>query len=413
MSAAKWLRSRFLAALAAAVLAAQVAPAQTFTVLHDFTGGSDGYGPGDLTLVGTSNLFGGAGTTAVFRLRKTGSSWLFNPIFEFNGTDGLGLAGLTAGPGGALYGAAGSGGLPECFDGSGCGLIFSMRPPSSICNAFSCPWTESVLYQFDPYGHPDDGYGPGRVTFDGSGNVLGTTGFGGVFDGGTIFELTHGQGGWTESILHSFGQQGDGIVPLGFILDRAGNIIGTTQFGGNNGCLGSGCGVVYQLTHTGSGWSETILHAFSYATDGGQPGGGLISDAAGNLYGVATYGGPNNGGTVYELTPSGGGYTFQVVYAFPGNPGPGPVDLPAMDSSGNLYGSNESDGTYSRGSIYKLTHTGGSWVYSDLHDFNGIEGNLPLSGPTLDPSGNLYGTTLYGGTGSCSGGCGVLWQIAP
>ena len=200
-------------------------------------------------------------------------------------------------------------------------------------------------------------------------------------------------------MLYSFGsQQGDGYTPFGnLILDEAGNLIGTTQNGGNGQCVGSGCGVVYRLTHSSSGWTETILHTFSYATDGSQPAGGLISDAAGNLYGVTTYGGPNNGGTVYELVPSGGGYTFQVVYAFTGNPdSEGPMGPLAMDSSGNLYGANFSDGAYSWGSIYKLTHTNGGWTYSDLHDFNGTEGALPEDGPTLDSSGNLYGTTLYG-----------------
>lgn len=186
MSVATLLRNRIVMLAAAVFLTVQFSSAQTYTVLHDFTGGSDGYWPYDgLTVVGTGNLFGGAGPTAVFRLRQTGSSWVFNPILEFNGTDGLELAGrLVSGPGGALYGAAGSGGLPECFDGGGCGLIFSLRPQGSICNAVSCPWSESVLYQFDPYGHPADGYGPGgSLTFDSSGNIFGVTGLGGGFNG--------------------------------------------------------------------------------------------------------------------------------------------------------------------------------------------------------------------------------------
>jgi uncharacterized repeat protein (TIGR03803 family) len=412
-----WDRIAMLAA--ALLLAVQFSSAQTFTVLHDFTGGSDGSGPqAGLTLLDTSNLFGSAGDYTLFRMQQRGPSWIFNPIFEFDGTDGqIPLGRLSFGPGGALYGAAGTGGLPECIDGGGCGLIFSMRPPSSICDAVSCPWTESVVYQFDPDHHPDDGYAPiGSLTFDTSGDIFGATELGGAFNGGTLFELTRTQNGWVEAVLYSFGgQQGDGHIPFGnVILNPAGNLIGTTENGGNNDCLGSGCGVVYQLAHSTSGWTETILHTFSYATDGSQPEGGVITDAAGNLYGETTYGGPNNGGTVYELTPSGSGYSFQVLYAFAGNPFyGGPSGLLAMDSSGNLYGAYGSQGAYGSGSIYKLTRTDGGWVYSDLHDSNGTDGDGPEDGPTLDSSRNLYGTTLYGGTGSCHGGCGVVWEITP
>jgi len=404
----------------ATLLAIPFAQAQTYTILHNFTGGSDGSRPvNGLTLIGTGNLFGGAGNDAIFRMRQTGSSWVFSPIFQFNGTDGVQLAGrLISGPGGALYGAASSGGLglQECFDGGGCGLIFSLRPPSTICNAVSCPWTETVMYEFNP-GHPaNDGYGPaGSLKFDASGNIYGATGLGGYYGAGTIFELTRTQNGWSESVLYSFAQQqGDGGGPFGnLILNSAGDIIGTTSMGGLNDCLGSGCGVVFRLTHSGSGWTETIVHTFVYATDGSQPAGGLISDSAGNLYGATIYGGPNNGGTVYELSPSGGGYIYQVLYAFTGNPYyAGPEGLLALDSNGNLYGAG-GGGAYQHGMVYKLTRTSNRWVYTDLHDFTGSDGGVPLDGPTLDPSGNLYGTTFYGGSGSCSGGCGVVYEIAP
>jgi uncharacterized repeat protein (TIGR03803 family) len=393
--------------------------AQTYTVLHSFTDGADGSRPtAGVTLQGTSNLFGGAGRVALYRARQMGTGWTLTPIFDFNDTDGLYPSGrVTFGPGGALYGAASSGGLPECTDGGGCGVIFSMRPPSSFCRSVSCPWTETILYQFDPQ-HRADGFGPGGgLVFDAAGNMYGAAGLGGLFGGGTVFELSPSQGGWSETILHHFGQQqSDGMVPLGhLIIDAAGSlIIGTTQEGGTNGgCFDGGCGVVYELTRTGSGWTETILHTFSRATDGGTPGGGLISDAAGNLFGTTQEGGPNNGGTVYELTPSNGGYTFQVVYALTGITGTiGATGLLAIDSTGNLYGV-AGPGAFSHGMVFKLTPGSGSWTLADLHDFDGTNGGVPLDGPTLDSSGNLYGTTFYGGTGSCSGGCGVLWQLTP
>lgn len=413
-----WAALTALSAFTLPVLTAPPAEAQTYTVLHNFTDGSDGSNPTDgVTLQGTSNLFGGAGRAALYRARQMGTGWTLFPIFDFNDTNGLFPAGrVTFGPGGALYGAAGSGGLPECTDGAGCGLIYSMRPPSSVCRSVSCPWTETILYEFDPQ-HGVDGYYPtGGLVFDAAGNVYGTTGFGGFFGGGTAFELSPSQGGWTENILHHFGQQqSDGDTPNGhLIFDTAGALIGTTETGGTNGgCFSGNCGVVFKLTHSGSGWTETIVHTFNRASDGGSPANGLISDAAGNLFGVTGEGGANGGGTVYELTPSNGGYTFQVLYAFAGIAGSvGLEGLLAIDSAGNLYGAG-GQGPSGHGLVFKLTPANGGWTFTDLHDFTGNDGNLPFDGPTLDGSGNLYGTTYYGGTGPCSGGCGVLYQITP
>jgi len=393
--------------------------AQTYTVLHNFTGGADGSNPqGGVTLQGTSNLFGGAGRTALYRVRQVGAGWTFTPIFEFNDTDGLFPSGrVTFGPDGALYGATGSGGLPECTDGAGCGVIYSMRPPSSFCRSISCPWTETILYQFDPLHRVDGVYPNGSLVFDSAGNLYGATGLGGMFGEGTVFELSPSQDGWTETILYNFGeQQSNGFVPLGHLIvdATASTIIGTTQIGGTGtGCFDGNCGVVFELTRNGSSWTDTILHNFNPATDGGEPSGGLISDAAGNLFGVTGEGGPNNGGTVYELSPSGEGYTFQVLYAFTGMAGfVGPVGILAMDSAGNLYGAS-GQGPSGHGFVFKLTPSGGRWTFTDLHDFTGADGNLPFDGPTLDASGNLYGTTYYGGTGSCSGGCGVIYQMTP
>src|SRR5579862_8835887 len=320
------------------MLAMQAAQAQTYTVLHNFTGGVDGSTPtAGLALLGTSNLFGGAGPRAVFRLRQTGNGWVFTPIYEFNGTDGKYLAGrLSVGRDGALYGATSSGGLPQCTGNEGCGLILSLRPPASICASFSCPWTESVLYEFDPASR-NDGYRPtGGLTFDASGNIYGTTQLGGMFGAGTVFQLTPSQGGWTETVLYNFGQSpADGGSPNGnLIIDRAGNIVGTTAEGGDPDCR---CGTIFQLTHNASGWVETILHTFTLQPDGASPSGGLVSDAAGNLYGGTPLGGSNGlGGTVYQLMPSNrGGYTFQVLYTFPTTADfTGPVGILAVDGNG-------------------------------------------------------------------------------
>lgn len=393
--------------------------AQTYRVLHNFTEGTDGYYPeGGLTLNGTGNLFGGA-SDSVFRVKQTGTSWIFSPIFDFNDPNGNNLAGrVTFGPSGALYGATYFGGIPNCIDGSGCGVIFSMRPTGSICRSVSCRWSQTVIYQFDPQNRLANGFGPnGGLVFDSSGNIYGTTYNGGLGNAGVVFMLTRSQGGWTLSPLYNFHESTDGGNPNGnLVIDRSGNIIGTTQIGGNNNCPGPGCGVVFELTHTSSGWVESTLHSFTGA-DGARPYGGLISDAAGNLYGTTLTGGANGGGTVYELTPSNGGYSFQVLYSSPGTSGQfGPMGILGLDSTGNLYGVTNDEGAFGLGNVFKLTHSGSQWIYSDLHDFTGgSDGAAPYDGPVVDPSGNLYGTTLEGGTGSdsCPGGCGVIWEIAP
>jgi uncharacterized repeat protein (TIGR03803 family) len=406
--------------LGAALYPANLAHAQTYTVLHNFTGGADGYYPeAGLTLQGTANLFGGGGSNTAFRLRRGGTGWVFNPIFEFTDNEGGPLSGrVTFGPGGALYGSSSFGGQPGCADGAGCGFIFSMRPPSTFCRTVSCPWTESVLYEFNPQGRRGDGQAPlGGLIFDASGNMYGTTYSAGLFGGGTVFELTPSQGGWSEIVLYSFPGGAAGANPNGnLILDSSGNLIGTTETGGTNNCLGPQCGVVFELTHTSSGWVETVLHNFNYSSDGGYPFGGLISDAAGNLYGTTMIGGPNVGGTVYELTPSNGSYTFRLLHSFTGEAGQfGPIGILALDSGGNLYGATNQEGAFNSGNVFKLTFSGGNWVYSDLHDFGGgADGTAPYDGPAVDAGGNLYGTALEGGTGTaCPGGCGVVWEIAP
>lgn len=396
------------------LFARQPAQAQTYTVLHTFTGVLDGSSPtAGLTLLGTGNLFGGAGPSAVFRLRPAGQGWVFSPIFEFDGRDGEYLAGrLSVGPDGVLYGATAGGGLPQCPGDGGCGVIFSIRPIASICASVACPWNETVLYQFDPVSR-NEGYHPtGGLIFDASGNIYGTTAAGGMFDAGTVFQLTPSQGGWTETVLHNFGQsQSDGMLPNGnLVIDHAGNIIGTTVSGGDPNCR---CGTIFQLTYNGSGWAETILHSFTFEPDGAYPAGGLISDAAGNLYGGTPVGGASEGGAVYQLMPSNGGYTFQVLYSFLSDEDfEGPMGIPAIDSNGNVYATTWSQGAGEQGNVFKLTPVNGAWIYTDLYDFeiwdpsNGLN---PPDGPTLDPNGNLYGTTHSGG--SWNGG--VIWQLVP
>ena len=390
---------------------AYVAPAaaQQYTVIHNFTGQE--YPNFGVTLNAADNLYGNAGYQTVYRMRKMGANWVFSEIYWFNGLDGGQPAGrITLGADGTVYGASQLGGITDCGnqgDYYGCGSIFHLKPSIVACKTSSCLWTETPIYQFDPVNHPGDGNSPqGGLIFDSAGNIYGTTQAGGLNNSGTVFIISPSQAGWTETVIHSFDFFSDGGDPNGnLVLDSNGNLIGTTESGARPGCEGQGCGVVFELTPTPSGWVETILHEF-FPGPGYFATGGLITDAAGNLYGTTAQGGPNGGGMVYELSPSNGTYTFQVLYNFTGNPEQvGPVGLLAMDSSGNLYGATEYQGAFGLGNVFKLTHNSGQWTYSDLHDFNG-NGAYPKDGPAVDANGNLYGTAY-------EGGAGVVWEITP
>ncbi|MFZ0793991.1 MAG: choice-of-anchor tandem repeat GloVer-containing protein, partial [Candidatus Korobacteraceae bacterium] len=144
---------------------------------------------------------------------------------------------------------------------------------------------------------------------------------------------------------------------------------------------------------------------------------GLIFDEAGNLYGAASSGGPGSGGTVFELSPSDGGWNFNLLYGLPGNrDNPGPEGTLLMDSAGNLYGTTLKQGAHELGNVFKLTPSDGAWNYTSLYDFaGGTDGAYPTGVLVMDTRGNLYGTTSEGGnvTQDCQYGCGVVFEIAP
>ena len=203
----------------------------------------------------------------------------------------------------------------------------------------------------------------------------------------------------------------DGDYPIsGLVFDQAGNLYGTTEYGGAS----CDCGTVFQLTPSGSGWTETVLYSFTYGDDGAFPYGGLIFDNAGNLYGTTEFGLSGNG-TVFQLTPSGGQWTYTLLYSLmSGQSGlAGPLGTLAIDAGGNLYGTAFEGGggcEYGCGTVFKLAPSAGGWAYSLLHEFaGGSDGALPYDGVILDRNGNLYGTASSGGTR----GQGVIFQITP
>lgn len=386
------------AALASAMIAAPL-QAQTFLDLHSFTGFGDGSVPeAGVTLDRAGNFYGTTFQGTVFKMSHAGSGWILSTLHTFGGSgDGANPASrVVFGPDGTLYGTTSAGGANRS------GTVYNLRPPASVCRSTSCQWTETILHNFTG----SDGAGPqlGDLVFDAAGNIYGTTSSGGAFGQGVVFKLTPSGGSWTESVLYSFAGGNDGAVPYsGVILDAAGNLYGTTTMGGANSM-----GTVYELTRSQSGWSETILYAFGGSDQSFSPYGGLIFDRQGNLFGSAS-GGPNGGGTVYELVPANGGWTYNLAYGFSGYAGP--RDSPTMDASGNIFITDLSTGVpYQAGSVYKLTPGSGGWTLTDLYDFIGAsDGANPFGIVVLDAAGNVYGTTTLGGTHNL----GVVFEITP
>jgi uncharacterized repeat protein (TIGR03803 family) len=268
-----------------------------------------------------------------------------------------------------------------------------------------------VLHDFNNDG-TDGTYPVAGLIFDGAGNLYGTTAFGGTYDLGTVFELTPAVGGgWAEKVLHSFGGSGsDGIEPQSSLLiDGAGNLYGTCGGGTYHK------GMVFELTPSAGGnWTENVLHEFT-GTDGAGPLASLIFDAAGNLYSTTAAGGTYNKGTVFELTPAAGGiWTEQVLYSFGnGTDGVNPYAGLIFDAVGNLYGTTYLGGTYNQGTVFELTPAaGGGWAEQVLHNFNfdSSDGRGPDSGLVLY-AGNLYGTTGSGGVYNNPGG--TAFELMP
>ena len=219
----------------------------------------------------------------------------------------------------------------------------------------------------------------------------------------------------TFKVLHTFrGRAQGGEAYAGLIRDAKGNLYGTTYLGGSK-CY-EGCGVVFKVGTTGK---ETVLYNFGLGRDGGGPYGTLVSDAAGNLYGTAEYGGRGS----HKVCALGCGVVFKwdketgketVLYSFKGTDGDGAYPDAGLvwDANGNLYGTTSEGGAYGGGTVFKLDQSGKETV---LYSFGAAQGdgNLPLAGLVLDANGNLYGTTSEGGIGGCNygGGCGTVFKV--
>ena len=360
-------------------------------------------------------------------------------LYSFtNGADGANpTAGLVLDASGNLYGTTVYGGSTTCT--SGCGTVFRLSPRG----------TDIVLYSF--LGGPVGAAPYGGLIRDAKGNLYGTTYAGGFFVG-IVYEIE----GRKESILHTFlgSMRNDGSVPFAsLIMDAEGNLYGTSFSGGTKCTASGGCGTVFRVTPSGSesllysfaggtdgsfpfcslawgvnhslygttvyggandlgtvfkvepGGVETVVHSFGSGTDGSSPDAGLIADTAGNFYGTTPLGGDFGFGTVFKIDRTG---AERVVYSFTGGVDGANPDAPLiLDAKGNLYGTTYAGGMTGNGTVFEIDTEGAETV---LYSFaGGADGANPGSAVVFDAKGNLYGTTINGG----SAGYGTVFRVTP
>jgi uncharacterized repeat protein (TIGR03803 family) len=402
----------------ASAVAIQPAQAQTFKVLHTFHG-KDGANPTDVlirdaagNLYGTTGV-GGSGTCS----GGEGCGTVFKMdktgkevwLHKFNGANGANpYAGLLRDESGTLFGTTVYGGDTNCIAPYGCGTVFKLDKTGK---------KETMLHRF--IGIPDGESPEALLVEDKAGNLYGTTYVGGAHGLGAVFKVSRAG---KKKMLYSFTGGSDGCFPYsGVVRDSAGSLYGVA-FEGGDGFCNSGKGVVFKVDTSGN---ETVLHIFSGGSDGANPDSVLIFDSQGNLYGTTQNGGSSacggtGCGTVFRVSPGG---DETVLYAFCSlsncADGETPLFGPlVMDKTGNLYGTTITGGTYSDcnggscGVVFKLGSSGKETV---LHSFTGgSDGAFPYAGLTIDPSGSLYGTAGYGGA-KCYGSntCGVVFKLTP
>ncbi len=367
-------------------------------------------------LYGTASIGGTYGYGAVFKLTKSsGGSFKETILYSFNTGASLQVgavpSALTFDSAGNLYGETAYGGEQHL------GTVFKLSPNSSG------GWIEKTLYNFTE--QPDGTLPYGGLVFDKAGNLYGTTRGGGNtgcgYSCGTVFELAPASGGtWNEMVLYRFAGGSDGSHPIsGLVFDAAGNLYGTTPDGGT-----SNQGTVYELSPGSRGWTETQLYLFTgQHGDGYAPMAGLVFDQAGNLYGTTSKGGSYaypycsgpGCGTVFKLSPASGGWNETVLLEFTQVDGSYPASVLILDSIGNLYGTTQGGLGYVWGTAYELSPaSGGNWAETVFHVFplpgvGDLDGYLPLSGLVRDSLGNLYGTTVGGGPHNG----GIVFEITP
>jgi hypothetical protein len=358
------------------------AEGQVFQVVHNFGGPGDGaglYSP--VTLDSQGNLYGTTVDT-VFELSPNAGGWTETLLHVFGKVKGDGGgtygSGVIFGPGGVLYGTTAG--------GKGRGDVYELTPGAG-------GWSETILYYF---GLGMDG--PSGVVKDQEGNLYGAA-------LGAAYELSPGSNGWQFTAVCGNSCSGGSEINI----DAAGQLFGATKT------------EVYGLQRAGSGWSRATLHQFgSIPNDGQSPSAGQLAyDGRGHIYGATTQGGSNTCidigcGTIYELSRGDNGqWAETILYNFTNTPALGyaPGGGVILDKAGNIYGTTALGGTGGQGVVYELVNGGeGKWSYRLLHTFVGSDGSTPQANLTFDSHGNLYGTTLSGGP---QYGGGVVFEITP
>jgi|HubBroStandDraft_2_1064218.scaffolds.fasta_scaffold02941_3 uncharacterized repeat protein (TIGR03803 family) len=377
-----------------------------YGVLYSFKDGSgDGEEPmaGLLnvkgTLYGTTEYGGDNGDGTVFLITTAGTETV---LHSFNRKKGSHPQAGLINVGGTLYGTTAEGGSGLCRNRVnrvvGCGTVFSMTMSG----------VETVLRSFA--GGSGDGAYPYAGLINVNGTLYGTTSSGGTTNEGTVFGITTSG---AETVLHSFGTgSGDGAYPYAGLINFKGTLYSTTNEGGANCGASGGCGTVFKITTDGV---ESVLYSFKGDPDGEHPFAGLIN-VNGTLYGTTLAGGTYcesssaiGCGTVFAITTYG---AETVLHSFGIGSGDGTYpDAGLLNVKDTLYGTTDSGGAYVYdGTVFKITTAG---VESVVHSFKGDpDGGLPFAG-LINVNGTLYGTTGYGGSGSCDIGCGTVFSLSP
>jgi uncharacterized repeat protein (TIGR03803 family) len=415
-------------AIAAAGSFTCAAAAYTDTTLYTFCSQKhcpDGSYSEDIAMDQAGNLYGttfGGGNGVTRGALGLGVAWeyviatsQYQVIYTFcsqnnqtNCSDGSspGLVKLVIDTAGNLYGTTIGGGNNKA------GVVFELIRSGGS-------WSENILYSFcSSHDCQDGGVPEAGLTYagaaagqpyDGMSPLYGTTFVGGKRNYGVVFALSPNSGTWTESVLHSFCKPGcgDGASPkTPLYLDGSGNLYGTTEFGGQYKK-----GAVFEVSPNGSGYSESVLYNFCgqpKCADGEEPSAGVIGDTEGNLYGTADGGDKAQDGVIFELSPDGAQWQYNVLADFTGKNGTGPTNL-ILDAEGNLFGTASYGGKKDGGTVFEFNGAIET-LYSFCSQHSCRDGKNPISGVVEDAAGDLFGTTLGLGSGEKKG---VLFELTP
>jgi uncharacterized repeat protein (TIGR03803 family) len=404
------MRVKAAMVLTMVLLLAGGAWAGTEKVLYSFAGGSDGASPYDTgalardrsgNLYGTTYQGGSCGAGTVFELTSAGAETVLHN-FCLGGDGGYPFGGVILDSAGNVYGTAEAGGPVNG------GIVFELK------RASNGEWSEVVLHSFSG----PDGKGPfDGLVMDATGNLYGTASEGGthVAFGGVAFEISRSG---TYSVLYNFcslSACADGQLPLGGLtIDGKGNLYGTTSEGGTHGM-----GAVFELSKSGKGWTETVLHSFAGgSSDGSNPLYGSLTLGTRKvgrknesvIFGVTTGGGAHNRGTVFELIQSATDWRFAVLHSFSARSGGTSPYGTLVKIKSKLIGTTGFRGGSCCGTVFELIRKKNNWIETVLYSFTGGgDGGYLYSGVVADSDGNLYGVADTGGSGSD----GVVYKVKP